>query len=165
VTGRLLATAVAADAATTMELGARLAAVLDPGDAVCLTGPLGAGKTTFTRGLAAGLGVHGDVASPTFVIARRHRGPRADLLHCDAYRVGGADEFTDLDLDPEGAVVVVEWGESVMAEISDSWLGIAIERGIGADDESRTLTVAGHGRRWDGPVGDAVAAVFAEAAP
>ena len=80
-----------------------------------LSGELGAGKTTFTQGLGAGLGVRGDVTSPTFVIARVHPslsgGPA--LVHVDAYRLGGIDELDDLDLDAslDEAVTVVEWGE------------------------------------------------------
>ncbi len=150
MTGHPLAVATIPDPEGMEQLGARVAPLLGEGDTVCLAGPLGAGKTTFTRGLAAGLGVRGDVASPTFVIARRHPGPRVDLLHCDAYRVGSADEFADLDLDPAGAVVVVEWGQSVMAELSDSWLEIVIERSSGTDEEQRRVAVSGHGPRWSG---------------
>ena len=98
------------------ELGQRLATLLRPGDLVLLTGELGAGKTTLTRGLGEGLGVRGAVTSPTFVIARVHPslGDGPALVHVDAYRLGGGlDEMEDLDLDvslPE-SVVVVEWGE------------------------------------------------------
>src|SRR5699024_9463393 len=91
-----------------------LAAALRPGDLLVLDGPLGAGKTTFTQGLGQGLGVRGPVASPTFVIERVHPnlagGP--DLVHVDAYRLGGTGEIDDLDLeaDLDRAVTVVEWG-------------------------------------------------------
>ena len=129
-------------------LGAALGKIVKSGDALCLVGPLGAGKTTFTRGLAVGLEISDAVTSPTFVIARRHRGPTVDLLHCDAYRIGSADEFVDLDLDTDGAVTVVEWGQSVMAEISDSWLEVVIERSSENDEGARELTFSGHGDRW-----------------
>src|SRR5205085_6105555 len=84
------------------DLGRRLAKLLRPGDLVLLTGELGAGKTTLTRGLGEGLGVRGAVTSPTFVIARVHPsltgGPA--LVHVDAYRLGGGlDELADLVLD------------------------------------------------------------------
>ncbi len=85
----------------TRAFGRRLAAELAAGDLVVLTGGLGAGKTTLTQGIGAGLGVRGDVTSPTFVISRVHPslsdGP--ELVHADAYRLGGAAELDDLDLD------------------------------------------------------------------
>src|SRR4051794_36376643 len=103
------------DADATRELGTRLAALLRAGDLVLLSGGLGAGKTTLTQGIGAGLGVRGQVASPTFIIARVHpslvHGP--DLVHVDAYRLGSLDEVDALDLDTalEDSVTVVEWGE------------------------------------------------------
>ncbi len=141
-------------------LGTALGQQLAPGDAVCLVGPLGAGKTTFTRGLASGLEIRGEVTSPTFVIARRHRGLRVDLLHCDAYRISGLDEFADLDLDTDEAVTVVEWGQSVMAEITDSWLEVAIDRSSSHDEGARQLTVHGRGDRWTTIEVDLVVAAF-----
>ena len=102
-------------------LGARLAAVLRAGDLVVLTGPLGAGKTTLTRGLGAALGARGQVSSPTFVLARTHpttAGP--DLVHVDAYRLSDPVELDDLDLDWDGAIVVVEWGRGMVDGISDA---------------------------------------------
>ncbi len=141
-------------------LGTALGQQLAPGDAVCLVGPLGAGKTTFTRGLASGLEIRGEVTSPTFVIARRHRGLRVDLLHCDAYRISGLDEFADLDLDTDEAVTVVEWGQSVMAEITDSWLEVAIDRSSSHDEGTRQLTVHGRGDRWTTIEVDLVVAAF-----
>ncbi len=141
-------------------LGTALGQQLAPGDAVCLVGPLGAGKTTFTRGLASGLEIRGEVTSPTFVIARRHRGLRVDLLHCDAYRISGLDEFADLDLDTDEAVTVVEWGQSVMAEITDSWLEVALDRSSSHDEGTRQLTVHGRGDRWTTIEVDLVVAAF-----
>ncbi|MBC3981472.1 tRNA (adenosine(37)-N6)-threonylcarbamoyltransferase complex ATPase subunit type 1 TsaE, partial [Streptomyces sp. AC536] len=122
------------------DLGRRLAALLRPGDLVLLTGELGAGKTTLTRGLGAGLDVRGAVTSPTFVIARVHPplGDGPPLVHVDAYRLGGGlDEMEDLDLDvslPE-SVVVVEWGDGKVEELSDDRLHVVIERAVGADGE------------------------------
>ncbi|MEU5821769.1 tRNA (adenosine(37)-N6)-threonylcarbamoyltransferase complex ATPase subunit type 1 TsaE [Streptomyces sp. NPDC047803] len=137
-------------------LGRRLASALRPGDLVMLTGELGAGKTTLTRGLGEGLGVRGAVTSPTFVIARVHPplsgGPA--LVHVDAYRLGGGlDEMEDLDLDvslPE-SVVVVEWGDGKVEELSDDRLQVFIDRAVGdTDDERRTVTLVGVGARWAG---------------
>jgi tRNA threonylcarbamoyl adenosine modification protein YjeE len=146
-------------------LGARLAAVLRAGDLVVLTGPLGAGKTTLTRGLGAALGARGQVASPTFVLARTHpttAGP--DLVHVDAYRLSDPVELDDLDLDWDGAIVVVEWGRGMVDGISDAVLDVEITRATGADadvsaddldpddvpDEPRRVVVTATGSRWDG---------------
>ncbi|WP_328583235.1 tRNA (adenosine(37)-N6)-threonylcarbamoyltransferase complex ATPase subunit type 1 TsaE [Streptomyces sp. NBC_00370] len=136
------------------DLGRALAAVLRPGDLVMLTGELGAGKTTLTRGLGAGLGVRGAVTSPTFVIARVHPsltgGPA--LVHVDAYRLGGGlDEMEDLDLDVSlpDSVVVVEWGDGKVEELSDDRLHVVIDRVAGdTDDDRRVVTLTGYGSRW-----------------
>lgn len=154
------------------ELGVAFGRVLAAGDLVILTGPLGAGKTTFTRGIGEGLGVRGPVQSPTFVIARTHPslGGGAPLVHVDAYRLADASEVEDLDLDFEGAVVVAEWGAGLVG-VRDSWVEVVIDRPVGgadggaasdsADDsadfaeapvEPRTLTVTGHGPRWQNGV-------------
>ncbi|MEW2133415.1 tRNA (adenosine(37)-N6)-threonylcarbamoyltransferase complex ATPase subunit type 1 TsaE [Streptomyces sp. NPDC005435] len=135
-------------------LGLRLAGLLRAGDLVMLSGELGAGKTTLTRGLGEGLGVRGAVTSPTFVIARVHPslvdGP--PLVHVDAYRLsGGLDEMEDLDLDvslPE-SVIVVEWGEGKVEELTDDRLEVLIDRATGdTTDEVRHVRVSGLGKRW-----------------
>ncbi|MDF2967417.1 MAG: tRNA ((37)-N6)-threonylcarbamoyltransferase complex ATPase subunit type 1 TsaE [Nocardioidaceae bacterium] len=115
----------------TREFGRRLAAQLVPGDLVVLTGSLGAGKTTLTQGIGAGLGVRGDVTSPTFVISRVHpsltTGP--ELVHVDAYRLAGTAELDDLDLDASvaDAVTVVEWGEGLAERLGQSWLDVRLD--------------------------------------
>ena len=146
-------------------LGARIAAQLRAGDTVLLTGELGAGKTTLTRGLGAALGVRGTVTSPTFVLARTH--PRVDgppLVHVDAYRLADARELDDLDLDFAESITVVEWGEGLLEHVIDEWLAVTIARPHGAGDtpddraatldpslepvEPRSVTVEGVGGRW-----------------
>src|SRR5579864_3964272 len=135
-------------------LGRSLATVLRAGDLVILSGGLGAGKTTLTQGIGAGLGVRGPVTSPTFVIARVHppataataglgglgglggvngamanlAAPRPSLVHADAYRLGSALELDDLDLDTDTAssVTVVEWGEGMAEGLAADRLEIAI---------------------------------------
>lgn len=145
-------------------LGALIAAELRAGDLVMLNGELGAGKTTLTRGLGEALGVRGAVTSPTFVLARTH--PRADtagmlppLVHVDAYRLASAVELDDLDIDFEGSIVVVEWGDGLLDGITDSWLRIDIERPHGGDAdaevEPRDVTLTGIGPRWEGVSWDA----------
>ncbi|WP_104171777.1 tRNA (adenosine(37)-N6)-threonylcarbamoyltransferase complex ATPase subunit type 1 TsaE [Cryobacterium sp. M23] len=158
--------AVIPDADSMHEFGRTVAGLLQAGDLIVLTGPLGAGKTTFTRGLGEGLQVRGSVTSPTFVLARTHPstigGP--PLVHVDAYRLGSALELDDLDIDFVRSIVVVEWGRGMLNGIADSWLDIEIERPVGASqaaasvvadeaevldlDEPRTVTVTPHGPRW-----------------
>lgn len=121
-----------ATAADMHALGARLASRLRAGDVVVLSGPLGAGKTTLVQGLAAGMGVRGAVTSPTFVIARVHRGAAGgpDLVHVDAYRLGGRLELDDLDLDAslDTSVTVVEWGEGLAELLVERPLVVRIGR-------------------------------------
>ena len=98
----------------TWALARRLAAELKPGDVVCLEGDLGTGKTTFTQGLAAALGVGGRVASPTFCLVQEHRGEGAYLVHMDLYRLHGEDDVLAIgweDYLAAGAVIAVEWPE------------------------------------------------------
>lgn len=120
------------DAETTRAFGRALAGVLRAGDLVVLTGDLGAGKTTLTQGIGAGLGVRGQVASPTFIVAREHPslvgGPA--LVHVDAYRLGSLDEVDALDLDSglDESVTVVEWGQGLVESLAGDRLEIVLER-------------------------------------
>ena len=131
----------------TQAWGARLGALLQAGDLLLLSGGLGAGKTSLTQGIADGLRVRGPITSPTYVIARVHPslvgGP--DLVHVDAYRLGGLAELDDLDLDAslDEAVTVVEWGHGVAEQLSDSYLEVTM-----SGHEARTVHLAGHGCRW-----------------
>lgn len=135
-------------------LGRGIAAELRAGDLLILSGPLGAGKTTLTQGLAQGLNVRGPVTSPTFAIARTHPGLGGGpaLVHADAYRLGGPDELEDLDLDLDLAesVVVVEWGEGLAEGLSEDRLEIAIDRFA---DDTRTVRLRRVGARWAGALG------------
>jgi tRNA threonylcarbamoyladenosine biosynthesis protein TsaE len=139
-------------AADTAALGRRLAGLLRAGDLVLLSGDLGAGKTTLTRGLGQALGVRGDVTSPTFVVARVHPSTVAGpaLVHVDAYRLEDIAEVDDLDLDAslEESVTVVEWGEGMVEGLAESRLGLTLRRGTDATDETRAVVVRGVGDRW-----------------
>jgi tRNA threonylcarbamoyladenosine biosynthesis protein TsaE len=141
--------------AETRELGLRLGRMLRPGDLVVLTGELGAGKTTLAQGIGEALQVRGPVTSPTFVLARVHPplagGP--PLVHVDAYRLGGALELDDLDLDADVAdsVTVVEWGHGVAERLADAYLEVVLL--TAPDGERRTATVSGVGARWDALAG------------
>lgn len=128
--------------ADTEALGRELATDLRAGDLVVLDGPLGAGKTALTRGIAEGLGVQGRVSSPTFIIARQHRageradGPPVPMVHVDAYRLtGDLDELDALDLDTDlhQAVVVVEWGRGVVEHLAERHLRVVLSRAPDSD--------------------------------
>ena len=99
--------------AETFSLGRSLAGKLRGGEALLLSGELGAGKTVFTKGLAAGLGIAETITSPTYVFLRSYRGPQLTLYHLDLYRIGGVGEadriiFDDILADPRG-IFAVEW--------------------------------------------------------
>jgi tRNA threonylcarbamoyladenosine biosynthesis protein TsaE len=134
------------------ERGAHIARCCRPGDLVILSGDLGAGKTTFVQGMGAGLGVTDQVTSPTFVIARVYpTSTGVDLVHVDAYRLGSTLELDDLDLDSDldSAITVVEWGEGKVEQLSEDRVVITITRSDSDDDETRVMSVAGFGARWD----------------
>ena len=162
----------ATTAEQTHALAFRLAAVLQAGDLLVLSGELGAGKTTFTQGLGEGLGVREGIISPTFVLVRIHpnlpHGPRPggpDLVHVDAYRLDSAAEIDDIDLENtmDSSVTVVEWGRDRVEHLSESRLEIDLHRAVGLDDgrpsssldfdtedadEPRTIVMRGYGPRW-----------------
>jgi tRNA threonylcarbamoyladenosine biosynthesis protein TsaE len=140
----------------TLRFGRAIGKMLEPGDLVLLSGPLGAGKTVLAKGIAEGLGVEGRVSSPTFVIAREHRpapaGKGIPLVHVDAYRLGDdIEQLDDLDLDTElvEAAVVIEWGEPA-ERLSEDYLLVTLTR---RDDDSRLAEVRPAGKwenRWRG---------------
>ncbi|OBF09945.1 tRNA (adenosine(37)-N6)-threonylcarbamoyltransferase complex ATPase subunit type 1 TsaE [Mycobacterium sp. ACS4331] len=142
-------TATLVTAEDTLALGRELGAQLRAGDVVVLSGPLGAGKTVLTKGIAEAMDVDGPITSPTFVLARLHRARRDGrpaLVHVDVYRLldhAAADllgelDSLDLDTDLDDAVVVVEWGEGLAERLSDHHLDIRLDRA--ADSEVRTAT-------------------------
>jgi tRNA threonylcarbamoyl adenosine modification protein YjeE len=129
--------------------GLRLASNLQSGDLVLLSGELGAGKTTMTRGIGSGLKAVGTIQSPTFVLARTHRtknGPK--LVHVDAYRLSSAIELDDLDIDFANSIVVIEWPKDFIDGSFESWLLIEIDRS--SQEDVRQLVITGHGPRWQG---------------
>ncbi|MBM7518931.1 tRNA (adenosine(37)-N6)-threonylcarbamoyltransferase complex ATPase subunit type 1 TsaE [Nocardioides nitrophenolicus] len=147
------------DAEDMRGLGRRLAGSLRGGDVLVLSGELGAGKTTFTQGLGEGLGVRGAITSPTFVIARVHPslGEGPELVHVDAYRLGGQAELDDLDLDTDldEAVTVVEWGTGIAESLAEARLEVRITRATGEsrdigeiEADPRVVELDGIGVRW-----------------
>jgi tRNA threonylcarbamoyladenosine biosynthesis protein TsaE len=139
----------------TQDLAAELAALLVPTDVVLLSGDLGAGKTTFTQGLARGLGVTEPVTSPTFTLVRAYDGRWSDgramrLLHADVYRLEHQQEILDLglaELVEEGAAAVVEWGEAAAPALAPDYLEIRLS--FGEYDDHRLIRARPVGSRWE----------------
>jgi len=150
----------------TAAVGRAIAALLEPGDVVVLTGPLGAGKTRLVQGIAEGLGVLGRVTSPTFVLVRRHAG-RMQLVHVDAYRLSEPRDLLGLDDDvlADDVVTCIEWGgnveDALPADRLDCELIVAavpaaasatatsVESGVDVDT-SRSILIDAHGSSWTG---------------
>ena len=135
----------------TERAGEEFSQLLRPGDVVLLSGPLGAGKTTFVRGLARGLGVLERATSPTYTIVRQHECHNdlgiTTLHHADVYRVTSFDEVLDLalgELVEEAAVAVVEWGELAAPVFGADVVTVSIAV---TSDEERTIDVDGAGAR------------------
>jgi tRNA threonylcarbamoyladenosine biosynthesis protein TsaE len=137
--------------------GKQIGTLLTAGDVVVLSGPLGAGKTTFVQGLATQIEVQGVVTSPTFVVSRVHKptGSGLALVHVDAYRLTSQSDLVDLDLDAtKNAVFVIEWGKDYVSGFSENWLEIDIDRAQELSDDSdpasgiRTISVTAVGDRW-----------------
>jgi tRNA threonylcarbamoyladenosine biosynthesis protein TsaE len=132
----------------TREAARALAPLLRPGDAAALTGELGAGKTTFVQGLAAGLGFDGHVVSPTFTLVREYQG-RLRIFHVDVYRLERVQDVLDLDLDDvaaEGGVLLVEWGDVIAGLLPAEHLVVTLT--IDEADEARTIVLEGVGASW-----------------
>ncbi|HSO94514.1 MAG TPA: tRNA (adenosine(37)-N6)-threonylcarbamoyltransferase complex ATPase subunit type 1 TsaE [Acidimicrobiia bacterium] len=154
-------TVVAGTADATRTVGRCLAPLLRVGDVVVVAGGLGAGKTTFTQGLATGLGVTDSVVSPTFTLAREYEG-RLRLVHVDLYRLDRAQEVLDLGLEDlaDDAVLVVEWGDVAAAYLNPEHLEVRLTPAVGTEaaaDEQRMIAITCHGRSWM-PRADALAA-------
>ncbi len=140
---------ISRSAEQTRRIGMRLGALLRPGDLVCLVGDLGAGKTTLVQGIAAGWGSRDAGNSPTFVLVnvyRRMDGGR--LYHLDAYRLSGAAEAIDLDLDAllEGGPLVIEWAERIQSALPPERLWITLRW---ADENQRDMVFTAAGQRYE----------------
>ena len=128
-------------------LGKKLAAFLRPGDVIAYYGDLGAGKTAFTRGLAAGLGIREAVTSPTYTIVNEYLSGRMPLFHFDMYRLSSSDELFDIgwkDYLARGGVCAVEWSENVADALTDA-ISITIEKDP-AQLDWRKITIEGGAR-------------------
>ena len=128
----------------TERFGEQLARQLRSGDVLAFTGPLGMGKTSFTRGLARGLGCRDRVTSPTFTIVNEYEG-ETPLFHFDMYRLGSSDELFDIGWDDylaRGGICAVEWSERVSDALPEGTVFVDIARGAEGED-SRVITVTG----------------------
>ncbi len=143
-------TITARTVAETQAVAARLAPLLLPGDCITLAGDLGAGKTTWARGLAIALGIPASaVTSPTFTLLHEYRGGRLPMYHADAYRLtraADADETGIADvLNAGDGVVVIEWASHIAAALPPERLEITLTDTGG---DTRTVTLTGIGARW-----------------
>jgi tRNA threonylcarbamoyladenosine biosynthesis protein TsaE len=149
----------------TQALASALAELARPGDLLLLSGDLGAGKTAFAQGFGRGLGIEEPITSPTFTLAREYEG-RLRLHHLDVYRMETMAEVFDVDLPDlldDEAVVLIEWGEAIVASVPADYLEIALRLGEGDDD--RILELHPVGPSWAGrakAVGTAIAPWAAE---
>lgn len=128
-------------------LGKKLAELLRPGDVIAYYGDLGAGKTAFTRGLAAGLGIREAVTSPTYTIVNEYLSGRMPLFHFDMYRLSSSEELFDIgweDYLARGGVCAVEWSENVADALTDA-ISITIEKDP-AQLDWRKITIEGGAR-------------------
>ena len=137
---------ISRSAEQTRRVGMRLGSLLQPGHVVCLSGDLGAGKTTFVQGVAAGWGSLDPVSSPTFVLVNVYRRiTQSRLFHLDAYRLQGPSEALDLDIDEilyEGTLVI-EWAERIDSALPAERLWVSLQW---VDDTQRDLVFTAHGR-------------------
>jgi len=137
------------DASATKAVATAISKLVAAGDLLILAGELGAVKTTFAQGFAAGLGITDSVTSPTFTLVREYEGPGLGLRHLDVYRLEQLSEATDLgiaEMLDEEAVMLVEWGDAIVAALPADHLDVRITFGAGDDD--RRLELVPVGTRW-----------------
>jgi tRNA threonylcarbamoyladenosine biosynthesis protein TsaE len=134
----------------TKKYGESLAPYLKPQDVILLDGDLGAGKTTFTKGLAKGLGIKRNIKSPTFTIIREYKDGRIPLYHMDIYRLddGSGDELGLEEYFNGDGVNVIEWSEFISNELPNNYLKIIFHRDDNKGEDFRTITFNAHGERF-----------------
>ncbi len=139
---------ISRSAEQTRRVGMRLGALLQVGDVVCLVGDLGAGKTTFVQGIALGWGALTPATSPTFILVNVYQDANGRrLYHLDAYRLRGASEAVDLDLEAllESGPLVIEWAERIQAALPEERLWVTLRW---VDEEQRDFVFSAYGQRY-----------------
>ena len=135
----------------TIEYGFKIGKLLESGDCILLAGDLGAGKTTFTKGIGKALGITRVINSPTFTIVKEYHG-KLDLYHLDLYRLDGLGNDFDLEeYFSKDGIIVCEWPDNVSEIIPDEYLLIEIFR---REEDSRLFKLTPHGKRYEKLVGD-----------
>ncbi len=135
--------------AETLQLGQMMATLLRPGDVVCLTGDLGAGKTLLTKGLAAGLGITEDVTSPTFTVLQVYEA-KTPVYHFDLYRLENAEELVDIGFDEfvfGGGISIIEWADKFSYCMPEQYLHVAITHGT--SPETRAIQIQARGTHYE----------------
>lgn len=129
----------------TFEFAKKIGENLKSGDVLCLDGDLGVGKTVFTKGVAAGLGIKDDVSSPTFTLIQEYYGGRLPLYHFDVYRIDGPWDMDDLGYEEyfygEG-VCLVEWGSMIKELFPENTIYVRIEKDLEKGFDYRKITVS-----------------------
>lgn len=141
---------VTQSAQETFQAGYRLGRILEKGDVVCLTGGLGTGKTAFTGGIAAALGIEGYITSPTFTILNEYEG-KVPLYHFDVYRIADPSEMFEIGFEEyvEGnGIVVIEWAELIKDILSGAYIKVVIEKDFKAGPDVRRLSFQWIGDRY-----------------
>jgi tRNA threonylcarbamoyladenosine biosynthesis protein TsaE len=134
----------------TRDMAAAIAGLARPGDVLLLAGELGAGKTAFVQGFGRGLGVTGQITSPTFTLAHQYEG-RLTLHHVDVYRLEHLSEVFDVGLPElldEDSVVLIEWGDAILPVLPNDYLEVRLTFDEGDDD--RVVELRPVGARWMG---------------
>ena len=128
----------------TYEYGRKRGAEAQPGDVYCLTGDLGVGKTVFTQGFAAGLGVREPVSSPTFTIVQEYEGEKMPFYHFDVYRIGDAEEMEEIGFEDYvygQGVCLIEWANLIREILPEDFMGIMIEKDMEKGFDYRRITL------------------------
>ena len=129
----------------TIDLGKKLANIINPGSIIALTGDLGSGKTIFVKGIAEGLSIDDHITSPTFTLVHSYNGADKSLHHFDVYRVSDEDELFEIDFYEylySEDICVIEWAELIRSLIPSDAIWVHIER-TGNDVNMRRITIEG----------------------
>ena len=134
----------------TMDMGFKLGTLLESGDIVCLSGNLGTGKTAFTNGIAAALGISGYITSPTFTIFNEYKG-NLPLYHFDAYRIADPEEMFEIGFEEyidSNGVVIIEWPERINDILPDSFIWVEIKKDLSKGTDTRNIFITFKGERY-----------------